>query len=159
MVEWHHQLNKQTPGDSEGQGSLACCPSWGHKALDTTERLNKNSKVSQRSRDVQVVFWGQWGDIPVSRMLRVPFTVAGKCFPRKLSSMVARSASFRAHRPRLGFELGLSLTLLTLANYWTSFSLSNQNLLTVVMRIKLQELVHSEQNILEHSISHITRPE
>ena len=158
MVEWHHQLNKQTPGDSEGQGSLACCPSWGHKALDTTERLNKNSKVSQRSRDVRVVFWGRWGDITVSRVLRVPFTVAGKCFPWKLSSMVARSASFRAHRPRLGFELSLSLTLLTLANYWTSFSLSNQNLLTVVMRIKLQELVHSEQNILEHSISHITRP-
>ena len=29
MVVWHHQLNghefKQTPEDSEGQGSLACC--------------------------------------------------------------------------------------------------------------------------------------
>ena len=29
MIRWHHQLNghefKQTPGDSEGQGSLACC--------------------------------------------------------------------------------------------------------------------------------------
>ena len=29
MVGWHHQLNghgfEQTPGDSEGQGSLACC--------------------------------------------------------------------------------------------------------------------------------------
>ena len=29
----HHQFNgqqsKQTPGDSEGQGSLACCSSWG----------------------------------------------------------------------------------------------------------------------------------
>ena len=29
MVGWHHRLNgqkfKQTPGDSEGQGSLACC--------------------------------------------------------------------------------------------------------------------------------------
>ena len=28
MVGWHHQLNRheseQTPGDSEGQGSLAC---------------------------------------------------------------------------------------------------------------------------------------
>ena len=31
----HHQLNghesEQTPGDSEGQGSLACCSSWGCK--------------------------------------------------------------------------------------------------------------------------------
>ena len=30
-----HQLNghefDQTPGDSEGQGSLACCSLWGHK--------------------------------------------------------------------------------------------------------------------------------
>ena len=37
---WHHQLNghecRQTLGDSEGQGSLACCSPWGHKELDTT---------------------------------------------------------------------------------------------------------------------------
>ena len=36
MVGWHHQLNghecEQTPGDSEGQESLACCSPWGHKA-------------------------------------------------------------------------------------------------------------------------------
>ena len=29
MVGWHHRLNghefEQTPGDSEGQGSLVCC--------------------------------------------------------------------------------------------------------------------------------------
>ena len=44
MVGWHHQLNEhefeQTPGDSEGQGSLACCSPWGCKELDMTERLN-----------------------------------------------------------------------------------------------------------------------
>ena len=27
---------EQSPGDSEGQGSLACCRPWGHKELDTT---------------------------------------------------------------------------------------------------------------------------
>ena len=36
-----HQLNghafEQTPGDSEGQGSLVCYSSWGHKELDMTE--------------------------------------------------------------------------------------------------------------------------
>ena len=41
MVGWHHQLNghefEQTPGDSEGQGSLACCSPW-----DTTSQLNNN---------------------------------------------------------------------------------------------------------------------
>ena len=33
MVGWHHRLNgcEQTPGDSEGQGSLACCSPWGYK--------------------------------------------------------------------------------------------------------------------------------
>ena len=32
MIVWQHRLNghefKQTPGDSEGQGSLACCSPW-----------------------------------------------------------------------------------------------------------------------------------
>ena len=27
---------KQTLGDGEGQGSLACCNPWGHKELETT---------------------------------------------------------------------------------------------------------------------------
>ena len=41
MVGWHHQLNglefEQTPGDGEGQGSLACYSPWCHKELDSTE--------------------------------------------------------------------------------------------------------------------------
>ena len=40
MIGWRHRLNghefEQTPGVSEGQGSLACCSSWGHKELDMT---------------------------------------------------------------------------------------------------------------------------
>ena len=40
MVGWHHWLNghefEQTPGDGEGQGSLACCRPWGFKELDMT---------------------------------------------------------------------------------------------------------------------------
>ena len=47
MVGWHHQLNghelEQTPGDSEGQGTLECCSPWGHKESDTTQRLNNKS--------------------------------------------------------------------------------------------------------------------
>ena len=35
MVGWHHWLNgqelAQTPGDGEGQGSLACCSPWGRR--------------------------------------------------------------------------------------------------------------------------------
>ena len=48
MAGWHHRLNgrefEQTPGDSERQGSLVCCPSWGCKESDTTERLNSSRK-------------------------------------------------------------------------------------------------------------------
>ena len=44
IVGWHHQLNghefEQTPGDSEGQGSLAGCSPWGYKELDMTEQTN-----------------------------------------------------------------------------------------------------------------------
>ena len=46
MVGCNHQLNghefEQTLGDSEVQGTLACCSSWGHKEVDTTEQLNNN---------------------------------------------------------------------------------------------------------------------
>ena len=44
MVGHHHRFNghefEQTPGDGEGQGSLACCSPQGHKELDRTERQN-----------------------------------------------------------------------------------------------------------------------
>ena len=42
MVGWYHWLDGHDfePGNSEGQGSLACCSPWGCKKLDMTERLN-----------------------------------------------------------------------------------------------------------------------
>ena len=52
MVGWHHRFNghesEQTLGDSEGQGSLACCSPWGHKESDTTERL-KNGQQKMKA--------------------------------------------------------------------------------------------------------------
>ena len=37
MVGWYHRLNghefDQTLGDKEGQGSLACCSSWGLRVV------------------------------------------------------------------------------------------------------------------------------
>ena len=48
MVGWHHRLDghelEQTPGDSEGWGSLVGCSPWGRKELDLTEQLNNNDK-------------------------------------------------------------------------------------------------------------------
>ena len=50
MAGWHHQLNRhefeQAPGDSEGQGSLACCSPWGHKESDTTEQVNNKNNMA-----------------------------------------------------------------------------------------------------------------
>ena len=44
MVGWHHRLDghefEQASGVGDGQGSLLFCSPWGHKELDTTERLN-----------------------------------------------------------------------------------------------------------------------
>ena len=44
MVGRHHRLDghefEQAPGDSEGQGSLACCSSWDRKESEMTEWLN-----------------------------------------------------------------------------------------------------------------------
>ena len=40
MAGWHQLLNgnefSRALGDGEGQGSLACCSSWGLKELNTT---------------------------------------------------------------------------------------------------------------------------
>ena len=47
MAAQHHWRNEhelgQTPGDDEGQGSLACCSPQGHKQPDITGRLNNNN--------------------------------------------------------------------------------------------------------------------
>ena len=55
MVTQHHRLNghefEQTPGDSGGQGDLACCSPWACKESDTTQRLNNNMEDSIASPD------------------------------------------------------------------------------------------------------------
>ena len=44
MIGWHHRLDEHelqpTLGDSEVQGSLACCSPWVCKESDITQRLN-----------------------------------------------------------------------------------------------------------------------
>ena len=58
MVGGHHRLRKhefeQAPGDSEGQGSLACCSPCGRKGVDMTKQLNnKMTDGSQLKRCIQ----------------------------------------------------------------------------------------------------------
>ena len=46
MVQWYQRPDgydfEQTPGNSEEQGSLACCSPWDCKESDRTELLNNN---------------------------------------------------------------------------------------------------------------------
>ena len=49
IVGWHHQLNghefEQSPGDGEGQESMACCSPWGLKVLDRIEQDSVNNRI------------------------------------------------------------------------------------------------------------------
>ena len=48
MVGWNHRLNghefEQALGVGDGQGTLACCGSWGCEESDTTERLKNTHR-------------------------------------------------------------------------------------------------------------------
>ena len=54
MIGWDHQINghefefEQTLGDSEGQGSLACCSPWGHRV--------RHNLVSEKEEGTQEHF-------------------------------------------------------------------------------------------------------
>ena len=78
MVKQHHRLDghefEHTVGDSEGQGSLACCISWGLRVaydLATEQKSNMTSDIMTSAKTLstnQVTFssfawteilWGQ----------------------------------------------------------------------------------------------------
>ena len=40
--------SEQTPGDGEGQGSLACCSPWDSNELDTTQQLNNDREEPEQ---------------------------------------------------------------------------------------------------------------
>ena len=74
MVGWHHRLNEHnifSPGDGEGQESLACCSPWGHKESDTTEWLNNNKSESSNTAVLpgtnQYTYW--WISTPTRLLL------------------------------------------------------------------------------------------
>ena len=41
-------MSLNTPGDSEGQGSLECCSPWSHKESDISERLNNKYEAVEQ---------------------------------------------------------------------------------------------------------------
>ena len=77
MVGWHHQLNghefEHTPGDSEGQGSLACCSPWGCRVehdlaneQQPTRLPSSQLQMPNASSDPHLCFWltGYWLKLP-----------------------------------------------------------------------------------------------
>ena len=66
MVGWHHRLNghefEQTPGDNEGQGSLACCSPWGCKESGVAKPLNNSNNKYRSQRRGPVPPWGPRGE-------------------------------------------------------------------------------------------------
>ena len=64
MVGWHHWHNgrefEQTLGDSEGQGSLACCSPRGGKESDTTEWLKNNKTASYVEMKRHNILLNEW---------------------------------------------------------------------------------------------------
>ena len=102
MVGWHHRLNgyefEQTPGDSEGQGSLAWCSSWGHKEVDTTEHLDKRLLYLSLHRKVlNSLTWDTWfffNSNPL--MFQLPFCLFYKTPIYLGSSLTSLEQSLRA---------------------------------------------------------------
>ena len=67
MVGCYHRHNRhefeQTPGDSEGQGSLVCYSPRGHKELDMPElQNNKNNNLTNIKRHDGPENWPQNGE-------------------------------------------------------------------------------------------------
>ena len=58
LVGWHHWFDvlefEQAPGVGDAKRGLVCCSPWGHKELDTTEKLKKLSYTHPRSQSLRV---------------------------------------------------------------------------------------------------------
>ena len=91
MVGWHEF--EQTPGDSEGQGSLACCSPGDHKGSDMTERLNNNMGHCA----------------PASWQQRRKTLPPEQGFPHAVAATVSRLVKGTAHWPLLEKDWGLAI--------------------------------------------------
>ena len=62
---WHYRLNEcefeQTRGESEGQGSLACCSPWGCKQTQLSDRTSNNNMVGETEAQVAMPTQGPVG--------------------------------------------------------------------------------------------------
>ena len=84
MGGWHHWLNglefEQSPGVSEGQGSLACCSPWGYKESHMTERMNNECSLETGDGDLPIhplrscscyIIYKEWMDVGRMKILKM----------------------------------------------------------------------------------------
>ena len=108
-----HELG-QTPGDCEGQGSLACCSPWGCKEPDTTEQLNKNNHWNTNVVHFRIfVSKHLWASLVAQMVKRLPATretwvqSLGQEDPLKMESQpttVLLPGQFHGQRSLVGYS-------------------------------------------------------
>ena len=92
MVGWHHQLNGHgfgwIPGVGDGQGSLACCGSWGRKESDTTEWMNwtERNSISSRLYMVSSALLFSWMVLEFGSMWKIILDILSQQKPMSYSS-------------------------------------------------------------------------
>ena len=82
MVRQHHQL-KQTPGESEGQGSWECYSPWGCQESDTTQQLRNDNKLgfSAKHNDQNQAYLSiKAGTYPLSSICEQTVYVSGSTY-------------------------------------------------------------------------------
>ena len=96
MVGCHHRLNghefEQALGDSEEQGSLACCSPWGPKESDMNERLNNNKLhlLYIQARYFSLPFIIHQSDNLISSSMLLYLSIDSKPCGKKLKSLVSQ---------------------------------------------------------------------
>ena len=118
MVGWHHRLNQheseQTLGESEGQGSLACCSPWGHIESNMTEQLN--SMLTSQLMLTAINVWFLTKEIHSLR--RLPLASQDHLLHQSPHTCKAMNLEFKSVNGSWLLSLGFNLTL-TLA-LWQS---------------------------------------
>ena len=61
MIGWYHGFNghefEQSQGDSEGQGGLVCCSSWGHKSQTRLSGWTTTTATPREFKNFTKVFF------------------------------------------------------------------------------------------------------
>ena len=106
MVGWHHRLNghefEQALGVGAGQGRLACCSPWGHKELDTTERLNNNNTLTPTARTNA---GKPWGFSPLAQKSQPTILLLGRPQVSPLTGTSAQDREQKETRQQAGADV------------------------------------------------------